>query len=72
MPSTQRGWARSTQALCERYQLDTPPLAVGPRLPSQGGNGRVAGAPRTLVEGLFSEARGGDDFCRRASQARPT
>ena len=72
VPSTQRGWARSyLLALCERYQLDTPPLAVDPRLPSQGGNGRVAGVPRTLVEGLFSEPRRGDDFCRRASQARP-
>ena len=38
---------------------------------TQGKHGRVAAVPRTLVKGLFSEPRRGDDSCGRASQARP-
>ena len=36
---------------------------------TQGKHGRVAAVPRTLVKGLFSEPRRGDDSCGRASQA---
>ena len=35
----------------------------------QGEHGRVAAVPRTLVKGLFSEPRRGDDSCGRASHA---